>query len=144
MKKLLLITLVIFTLHIPSCAAQDLTVHVIDMKTNQPFKNVRVGLRYTYNNGKWVHYKENRAKTDKTGVAVFHSLTLNSYTLCVLSPDPMHFDSKENGYCFGSNEAKKLYTGIATTIPAEVTFHVHRYSFTEYFTHGGWSQFWPD
>ena len=113
--------------------AQDLTVNVIDERSKQPVSNALVLLHYgCFHSVRPIELKQ---KTNSAGIAVFHSVTLSPLEFCIY-PDLDTFAFQEEiPYVFTSPQDAKNYTKslnrVFTALPAEVTFHVHRYSFAE-------------
>lgn len=115
--------LVLFT---SCCAAQGLTVKLIDEATGRPVRNALVRLRY----GCWHSMRpiELTERTDATGNAIFASASLGQYEFCVF-PD-YKFDSQEGQILFvppsAPGEYSKYLGKLVTALPAVVTFHVRR------------------
>lgn len=113
--------------------AEDLKVTTLSEDGNHhPVPNVLIRLHY----GCWHSMRpiELKQKTGPDGVATFKSVTLSPLEFCV-SPDDT-FEPQERGYLFTSPEdAKNFLTSaeeVRTTLPAEITFHVRRYTFWEW------------
>jgi len=135
MKVHLGLSLAIF-LFLPACRAQDLTVHVIDKASGLPVPNALVRLHY----GCWHtgHHVELKQQTDHAGVATFRSISLSPLEFCV-HPDIGDFATKEWGTIFMSPQEAENYGGkldpakTFTALPADITFHVYRYTPMEKF-----------
>jgi hypothetical protein len=111
--------------------SQDLTVKLVDERNDQPVSNAIVRLHY----GCWHSMRpiEQKQRTDTTGVAVFHSVSLEPLEFC-LFPD-YAYTSQERGFIFTSPDHRGLYSKydgrIVTELPSSVTFHVRRLSLHE-------------
>jgi hypothetical protein len=115
------------------CRAQDLTVHMIDETSKQPVGNALIRLHY----GCWHSMKpvELKERTDSNGVAIFKSVSLSPLEFCVF-PD-YEYASQEKAYVFTSPEDAQSHSKtldiekVSTALPANITFHVRRYTLAE-------------
>ena len=132
MKLSVLVLIFAFAMH---CYAQDITVHVIDDRTQKPLKGISLLL--------WKDCESpNRPKalvqkTDATGTTVFHSVSLASEPLCIY-PFSVVYGSAPAWtftYVFVAPEQAKQFDKVPnatiTLLPADVTFRVQKRSFGE-------------
>ncbi len=79
---------------------------------------------------------ELKQKTGPDGVATFKSVSLSPLEFCVF-PDDV-FESQEKGYAFTSPQDAQSHSKtldlekVLTALPADITFHVRRYTFLEW------------
>jgi hypothetical protein len=129
MRLLLGFTLLILSVH--QSPAQSLTVHVLS-ESNHPEEGVLIRLDYGCSHSmRPIVLKQ---KTNAAGIAIFQSLSLTPLEFCVFPDD--EYATREHPYVFTSPEdAARNYTKsinkVFTELPAEVTFHVRRRSFSE-------------
>jgi hypothetical protein len=120
-----------------NCYAQDITVHVIDDRTQKPLKGIALDLRTDCFNPK--RPKASQQTTDASGTSVFHAVSLAGEPLCIdLFSVAFAYAPHNIDYVFASPEradqlktSDKLLNPIVTTLPADVTFHVQKRSLTD-------------
>ena len=129
MLSKMLCTLAVLAACVSTCASQDLTVRVVDESSQLPVKKALIRVHY----GCWQPMLpvELKQTTNDLGVAVL--LSLRPLEFCVF-PDYAYssiekmqaFTSPENAESMAKFQNKPL-----TSLPATITFHVRRLSFSE-------------
>ena len=131
MVKRRLLWLVLLSWWMQAARAGDLTVKVLDQTTGKPVSDALIRLHYDC----WhsVRPTELKQRTDASGVAVFHSLSIGPREFCIF-PD-YAFAAMEQQFAFTSLQAAASLIGqkehVLTSLPSEVTFHVRRLSLSE-------------
>lgn len=130
MKSLSIFTITI--LFVAKCFAQDITIHVVEDKTNKPVSGVTLNLRANC-------LSQNRPaalqqQTNAMGAAAFHAVSLAKPPVCLdlfsITYFSLDFDYlfetpdqlKESGYIPKNGVGNQ----VITTFPAEVTFRVQK------------------
>lgn len=130
MTRKAVLAIALFTCCLRGAVAQ-LTVHVVENGSNKPLSNVLVRLHYGCAHS--MHPVELKEKTNAAGVATFPSVSLSSLEFCVF-PD-YAYESKEQQFMFTSPQDTPMYEKYInkplTALPADITFHVRRYTFGE-------------
>src|SRR4051812_40763928 len=116
-----------------TCYGQDITVHVINDKTQKPVEGISALLRTDCKNPK--RPKALEQKTDATGATVFHSVSIAKEAVCInLFSIAYKYAPHTLDYMFVSPEQAERYKSlnpVVTTLPALVTFHVQKRGFGE-------------
>jgi hypothetical protein len=119
-------------LFVAKCFAQDITVHVVEDKTNKPISGVTLNLRTSC-------LSPNRPaalqqQTDASGVTVFHTVSLAKPPVC-LDLFSITYSSLNLDYLFETPDQLKesgyvpisgVGNPVITTFPADVTFRVQK------------------
>ena len=118
------------------CHAQDITVHVIDSRTQKPLKGLSILLHKDCENPK--RPKALERKTDSTGTVVFRSQILTPEPICI-NPFSIEYAyaPRTIDYIFTTPEQakkkSKSLNPIVTALPAEIEFPMQKRSLGEQF-----------
>lgn len=117
-----------------SSPAQDVTVHVVEDHTKNPIKDIYLNLRIDCENPH--RPKAVQQKTDASGIAIFHSVSLADEPICIdLFSIEYAYAPRQLDYVFISADRvghyQKSLNPIISMLPSEITFRVRKRSLAE-------------